>query len=95
MKKNKFINLKIISIIFYIISIISMFIGFYKMFVYYNPEYYGDKINVYVGGDAYNYIINSNYSNGYYILSMGFLLAGSIFLCTYLILNELNFKINN
>ena len=49
-------NLKIGAVISYVISLLFIGMGFYKMFVYYNPEsvllYPG---NAYVGSDAYNY----------------------------------------
>ena len=43
------------------ISLIFIGLGFYKMFVYEMSDlsYVKDK-NVYVGGDAYNYIINAD-----------------------------------
>jgi len=70
-----------ISVISFIVSAILMGIGFYKMFAYSNPESsFGTSQNVYVGGDAYNYIINSNYATAYFVLAGVFVLLGGIFI---------------
>ena len=47
---------------------IFLIIGFYKMLIY------DDYTNAYVGGDAYNYIINGTYATAYFVL------AGSSFI---------------
>lgn len=50
-----------------------------KMFNYYNPSASMSLAeNAYVGGDAYNYIINSNYVTGMSVLCMGFLISALI-----------------
>lgn len=59
----------------FLLSIVMIGMGIYKYLVYSNPEY-GNKTNVYVGGDAYNYIINSNYTTGFYVLATMFALVG-------------------
>jgi len=64
MKNNK---IKTLITIFIIVSAIFLILGFHKMFAY-----DGYRTNAYVGGDAYNYIINSNYATGYFVLSMFF-----------------------
>ena len=52
-----------------------MYKGFDKKDNYYSSEYsYSLNKNAYVGGDAYNYIINGTYFTGYSIL------AGSSFI---------------
>lgn len=61
----------------YIAALGSLGMGFYKMFAYENSEYsFGTKTNVYVGGDAYNYIINGTYATGFFVLFGAFLIAG-------------------
>lgn len=61
----------------YIGMLISISIGFHKMFVYANPESsYLESKNVYVGGDAYNYIINSNLSTAWFVLAGVFSIIG-------------------
>lgn len=75
------VNYKIISILSYLISIIFIGFGFNKMFVYESSEsYLKDSVNAYVGGDAYNYIINSNYTIGYFVLALIFVVLASSFL---------------
>lgn len=59
-----------------IVSVIMLIIGFNKMFRYDNGEHYPyEYINSYVGGDAYNYIINGTYATAYFVLAGTFLLA--------------------
>lgn len=68
---SKYKNGMVIS---YILSALFIGLGFYKMFVYENPKnsYFSTKepVNAYVGGDAYNYIINSNYATAYFTLAI-------------------------
>jgi len=68
------------SIVSYILSLVFVSIGFYKMWSYNSGEDYPFRaVNAYVGGDAYNYIINSNYAVGYFVLALTFVLWGSTF----------------
>lgn len=80
--KNKSTKYKvciIVSIVLLILSIICIFIGFDKMFNYHNSETYTSKNrNAYVGGDAYNYIINANYFSGYTSLGGCLLVTSTI-----------------
>lgn len=76
-------NGKDVAIIFFILSGVFLGIGFYKLLAYDNSTY--DPVNVYVGGDAYNYIINSNLATAYFtvailftLIALGFLLIGTI-----------------
>ena len=66
----------LISIIFFILSAIFMDKGYDKMTNYYSSEYSSLNVNAYVGGDAYNYIINGTYATAFFVLSMGFLISG-------------------
>ncbi|HPR34185.1 MAG TPA: hypothetical protein PKY64_00805 [Anaerolineaceae bacterium] len=67
------------SIITYIIALISIGFGFYKMFAYNNGDSYPyDMVNAYVGGDAYNYIINATYAGNYFILALILVIIGSV-----------------
>mgnify|MGYP003229301596 CR=1 FL=1 len=55
--------LLIIAILFYLLSAVMLYKGYDKMTNYSNPEYsFMTTHNAYVGGDAYNYIINGNYA---------------------------------
>lgn len=84
-------NLRGFSFLSFIISAIFVCIGFYKIFAYKNVddedyEYLAeDNVNSYVGGDAYNFIINANYATGYFVLATMFVIIG----CTLLIIKEL------
>ena len=69
--------------IFFILSAIFLGIGFYKLWAYDDSTY--SPVNKYVGGDAYNYIINSNLATAYFtvailftLIALGFLLIGTI-----------------
>ena len=68
-----------------ILGIVFLLAGFYKNFFYNNP--YGDdysynddeaEFNVYVGGDAYNYIINGTRFTAYAVMGTGSLIIASI-----------------
>lgn len=77
----------IIAVCFYIVSAVMLYKGYDKMTNYRNSEsLYVENINAYVGGDAYNYIINGNYATGFFVLSVGFLLTGTICVGTGLII---------
>ncbi len=90
MKKNSLSKkLYIIAVCFYILSAIALYKGYDKVTNYRSSEYYSLNVNAYVGGDAYNYIINSNYATGYYVLSMGTLLTGTLFVLTGLLIKEM------
>lgn len=60
------------KVIMYLTSMFFVGVGFYKIFSYRPPH-----TNAYVGGDAYNYIINSNYATGYFVLALLFAIIGS------------------
>ena len=79
-------KLRTVKVIFIIVGIILIGIGFYKYIVYENnnSEYsylYDDEeenVNAYVGGDAYNYIINGTYFTAYSILGVGSFIIATI-----------------
>jgi len=79
-------NFKMGAIFSYILSLIFIIIGFYKMFAYYKPESFLEKpVNCYVGGDSYNFIINANYSTAFFTLALFCGLIGStLLICGYL-----------
>ena len=57
------------------------------MFNYDSGEYYPYEYhNAYVGSDAYNYIINSNYATGFFGLATMFALMGIGFIVLYYLL---------
>ena len=50
--------------------------GLNKMFRYDSGDSYPHNyVNAYVGGDAYNYIINGNYATAFFVLTAMFVLA--------------------
>ena len=65
--------------------------GYDKKNHYENSEYsWRENINAYVGGDAYNYIINSNYYTGYNVLGIGCFLISLLGLTGSAILGRLD-----
>jgi hypothetical protein len=78
--KNKIVSrLKWTTIICLLLGIIFLSMGFYKKNVYESDEYsWSEPKNVYVGGDAYNFIINSGYFAGYSVIGMGFVIVSAI-----------------
>ncbi len=80
----------------YILSFSTFFLGsffiyksFDKKMNYREPRY---SSNAYVGGDAYNYIINSNYFTGYNVLGMGCYVITALCLTSSAILKSLDAK---
>lgn len=68
---------KEVSFMMFALSLGSLCMGFYKLFFYSNEDY-DELVNVYVEGDAYNYIINGAYATAYFVLMGSFLIAGVI-----------------
>lgn len=73
--------MKFLTTLSYLLS--SWFIGsgFYKLFVYevHTSSALQDlNKNAYVGGDAYNYIINSERATAYFVLATLFFLIGTV-----------------
>lgn len=82
--KNKYLIGILVS---YICTGVCIITGFYKMFVYKNSELlFSQSKNAYVGGDAYNYIINAGYSTAWFALAV----VCSIIGLTFVIANYLN-----
>ncbi len=81
----------VFAAVMYLMCLIMIYKGYDKMTNYYNSEnYYSLNKNAYVGGDAYNYIINGTYATGFFALSSGFMVTGSVFT-----VGGLYFKKNN
>lgn len=75
MKKNNI--WKILSGISFFVSLIFLYMGFDKIYSYDNGELYPYTYhNAYVGGDAYNYIINGNYATAFFVLTLTFAMLG-------------------
>lgn len=86
-KTNKV--LVIVAVVFFVVSAIMLFKGINKMTVYNNSDYESLIENAYVGGDAYNYIINGTYSACFFILSVGFFIGGMMCVLTAEIKNAI------
>ena len=57
-------------------ALITFIMGVYKMAIYDSGDYYPySPQNAYVGGDAYNYIINGTYATAFFVLTAMFVLA--------------------
>jgi len=80
---------KTVATISYILSGIFLIVGFNKMFVYVYHDLDFMRKNAYVGGDAYNYIINSNYATAWFVLAIGLAILGTLFLIKESIENNL------
>lgn len=76
------------TLIGFIGAIISINMDFYKLFIYENNDsdsyFSSSSKNVYVGGDAYSYIINGTYAT--FMLAVVFM----GFACSMLILKSIN-----
>lgn len=84
--------LKIVLIIAAVILIVQG-VSFVKQAFDYKDNYYQSENfpslnkHVYVGGDAYNYIINANYFTGYIVLGGSLFICGAVLISTTLLLN--------
>lgn len=90
-KKNVKTILAILCTVFAITGSVFIGKGFDKKDNYSNPDnddynFSLDYVNSYVGGDAYNYIINGTYFTAYAVLGMGFLIMSTISGVAYLVL---------
>ncbi|MCC8023708.1 MAG: hypothetical protein LIP16_00115 [Clostridium sp.] len=72
--------------IMFVIALFPLYKGYDKMTNYYSSDtYYSLNKNAYVGGDAYNYIINGEYATAFFVLAIGAALMGIGFLIVYYI----------
>ncbi len=78
-------SLKKVAIIAFVVAAIFAGIGFFKMYAYQNPNYVEEEtamyeaattVNAYVGGDAYNYIINAGKATANFVVSLIFVVIG-------------------
>ncbi|WP_255293871.1 hypothetical protein [Bacillus toyonensis] len=74
-------------------SFVLLYLGIDRIEGYYYSEYSSElSKHAYVGGDAYNYIINSNILTGYFTLSVSFFVAGTMLIATGSILRAIKEK---
>ena len=90
---------RIFAFIFYAASALCVGIGLHKLLVYEPPSeiekevgLITDAVNAYVGGDAYNYIINASQATAYFVLAIGCFLVGSFILSYFRVQNQPNHK---
>lgn len=95
MKKRSNGLLIFFAVVFFCFSAIMLVNGINKMTVYNNSDYEDINENAYVGGDAYNYIINGTYSTSFFALSSGFFIGGMICVATAEIKNAIYWKSAN
>lgn len=78
-------SLKIVTIVFAVCAIFFLYRAYYVKNTYYNSDNsWGTHTNAYVGGDAYNYIINGTYFTGYCVIGMGCVIGAAITGSSYL-----------
>lgn len=68
----------LMTMICFIVSGIFFYKGYDVKNEYYNSDYSILNKNAYVGGDAYNYIINGTYFTGYSVIASAFFLSGIV-----------------
>lgn len=90
---KKFLNY--ISGILYLIGIFFVCSGFYKIFWYKNDDVFReDNVNNYVGGDAYNYMINSQRATAYFVIA-GVLIITATLILIYNKMDDVQATIEN
>lgn len=88
-QRKKWSVWNITAIISFCCAIFSLFKGFDKMLNYSSGETYPYKsINAYVGGDAYNYIINGTHTTALFILGLIFVILGMGFLIMHFLIEN-------
>lgn len=77
------------SIISFICGCFTFYKGIDKLVRYNSGEYYPfEAANAYVGGDAYNYIINGTHATAFFVLTAMFILAAVGLLIVHYISKE-------
>lgn len=89
MKKSVAVTiLLLLAVLLFVLSGYEYLAGQDKLTNYYNSENFPSlNRNAYVGGDAYNYIINGNYATGCFVLAVGGLVSGVICVCSSIIVS--------
>lgn len=82
--------LKVISVVLLAASLFAIYKGFDCILNYRNSDFSSLNVNAYVGGDAYNYIINGTYFAGYMALGGGALVSAALLWCSALKLEAID-----
>ena len=78
-----------LSIVSLLCGCFTLYKGIDKMTNYYNSEYAPSlNVNAYVGGDAYNYIINGTYATAFFVLTTMFVLSAICLLILHYVSRE-------
>lgn len=75
-----------ISVMLYVASLIVGCMGVDKITNYANE--YPNYVNSYVGGDAYNYIINGTYSTSFFVIASALAIMATMFLCIFILIEK-------
>ena len=80
-----------------ICSFFTLYKGIDKMTNYYNSENFPSlNVNAYVGGDAYNYIINGTYATAFFVLTAMFVMSAiGLMVLHYISRNNLHLQSQN
>lgn len=82
--KTRYAKFRVLSIISVLFGGIFWCIGFYKLLAYDSGEYEPyTTTNAYVGGDAYNFIINASYFTAFAVMGGTCFICGALFYCYY------------
>lgn len=84
-----FNSMKVSGVIIIIVGIVFVCMGFYKKNVYEEPGKYDSGTNAYVGGDAYNLIINAEYFAGYSSVGGALIVVGGLLFAAGAICGEI------
>lgn len=65
----------VLSVFSLLSSFFTLYKGIDRLVNYENSDYSWRTVNAYVGGDAYNYIINGTHATAFFVLTAMFVLA--------------------
>lgn len=80
MNKSKQEKWNLLSAVMFIVSSVMIYLGYDKIANYYSNDVSSLSKNSYVGGDAYNYIINGTRSISFFVLATMFAILGVSFI---------------
>lgn len=85
-------HLYVVAVVFFLMAAAMVYQGYDKLTNYYNSSYGVLNVNAYVGGDAYNYIINGTYTIAYFVLTSGFMISGILCIIGGMIISMIDEK---
>lgn len=76
MQKNTRLSIwNILSLVSLACGCFTLYKGIDRLTNYYNSDYSSFAVNAWVGGDAYNYIINGTHATAFFVLTAMFVLS--------------------